>query len=364
MENNINTASYDGTASFLFFLAFLRYKIDQDRAKQINIARAIEVRPEYINRVYKGRQTCSVDVQEKICRFFGISYLEALAIGRQLVQTGKIPSGKSTPPDSSPPLPVEKNRRLADRVSEGDVVSIVSQWVVHKKETEETLAKLQNILENLSEGLVILDINLIIEYQNRAHREMFGASLVGQTCYTAHGCEKFVRDYPSLVSRRTGMPASGFIPSPKGTVSVLTSPIRDMSGQITGYVEMLRDITEREKLFLMTVQALEMMDRAVIVVDENRYIRLATAKLKEITGAEENDLLSTETFLSYLRKNRVCLNLDEVVAGFERVEKEENEESIRINFSNGTTYLYTVRLMYSRNVYIGRVGVFVGGDQG
>ena len=361
MENNINTASYDGTASFFFFLTFLRYKIDQDRAKQINIARAIEVRPEYINRVYKGRQTCSVDMQEKICGFFGISYLEALAIGRQLVQTGKIQSGKSTLPDRSPALPVEKNRRLADRVSEGDVVSIVSQWVVHKKETEETLAKLQNILENLSEGLVILDINLIIEYQNRAHREMFGASLVGQTCYTAHGCEKFLRDYPSLVSRRTGMPASGFIPCAKGTISVLTTPIRDMSGQITGYVEVLRDITEREKLLLMATESLEMMDRAVIVVDEKSKIRLATAKLMEITGAVEDDLLTTETFLSYLREHRVCLNLDDVVAGFARAEKEKKEASLRINFSNGTTYLYTVRPMYSRDMYIGRVGVFLEG---
>lgn len=362
MENGINTSSYDGTASFFFFLAFLRYKIDQDRAKQINIARAIEVRPEYINRVYKGRQTCSVDVQEKICRFFGISYLEALSIGRQLVQTGKIQSGKSTLPDSFMPLPAEKNRRLADRVSEADIVSIVSQWVADKKETEDTLAALRNILENLSEGLVILDTNLIIEYQNRAHREMFGASLVGQTCYTVHGCEKLVRDYPSLVSRRTGMPASGFIPYAKGTVFVLTTPIRDMSGQITGYVEMLRDITEKEKMFFMATEALEMMDRAVMLFDENRKIRFANSKLKEITGAEEKDLLTSETFLNYLRENRVCLNPDEVVAEVERAEKDKKEASVRINFSNGTTYLYTVRPMYARDDYIGRVGVFLVGD--
>ncbi|MDA8414300.1 MAG: PAS domain-containing protein, partial [Desulfobacteraceae bacterium] len=118
----------------------------------------------------------SIDVQEKICRFFGISYLEALAIGRQLVQTGEIPSGKNINRDITVPL-VEKNRRIADKVSEADIVSIVSQWVTSKKETEDSLAKLQNIIENLSEGLVILDANLIIEYQNRSHREMFGASL-------------------------------------------------------------------------------------------------------------------------------------------------------------------------------------------
>ena len=176
MEKKIITASYDGPGSFIFFLTFLRHKIEQDRAKQIDIARAIAVRPEYINRVYKGRQTCSIDVQEKICRFFGISYLEALAIGRQLVQTGEIPSGKNINRDITVPL-VEKNRRIADKVSEADIVSIVSQWVTSKKETEDSLAKLQNIIENLSEGLVILDANLIIEYQNRSHREMFGASL-------------------------------------------------------------------------------------------------------------------------------------------------------------------------------------------
>ena len=346
----------------MFFLAFLRYKIDQDRAKQINIARAIEVRPEYINRVYKGRQTCSVEVQEKICHFFGMSYLEALAIGRQLAQTGKIPSGNSAPPDDAPPPFVEKSRRLADKVSEADIVSIVSQWVVSKKETEGSLARLQNIIENLSEGFVILDTNLIIEYQNRAHREMFGTSLVGQTCYTAHGCEKFVRDYPGLVARRTGMPASGFFPYAKGTVSAMTTPIRDLSGQITGYVEVLRDMSEMENILLMAKESLEMLDRAVIVYDENLKIRLCNSKLKEITGATDNDLFTTDMFLSYLQENRIVVNFAEVVEMGVKANKDKQELRVMIYFSNGKKYFYTAKPMYARDRYIGRIGVFTPAD--
>lgn len=345
----------------MFFLAFLRYKIDQDRAKQINIARAIEVRPEYINRVYKGRQTCSVDVQEKICGFFGISYLEALAIGSQLVQTGKTP-GKGAQAESSPLPLVEKNRRLADRVSEADVVSIVSQWVANKKLTEDALVKLQNVIENLGEGLVILDTNLIIEYQNRAHREMFGASLVGQTSYTAHGCEKFVRDYPALVARRTGMAASGYFPYAKGTVSALTTPLRDLSGQIIGYVEVLRDSTEMENILLLAKESLEMMDRAVLVYDANLKIKLFNSKLKEITGAGDKDLLTTETFLRYLQGNRIFVNFAEVAESVEKARREKTESSVTIYFSNGNAYRYTARPMYARDIYIGRIGVFTPVD--
>lgn len=362
MENDKITTSYDETAAFFFFLAFLRYKIDQDRVKQINIARAIGVRPEYVNRVYKGRQSCSVDVQEKICRFFGISYLDALAIGRQLVQRGIVPSTKCPQPENSPQSFVDKSRRIEDGVSEADIVSIVSRWVTQKKETADALIKLQNIIENLSEGFVILDTNLIIEYQNRSHREMFGASLVGQACYTAHGCEKFVRDYPSLVSRQTGMPASGFFPYGTSTVSVLTTPIRDLSGQIIGYVEVLRDITEIEKKLILTEESLRMIDRAVLVYDQDRKIRLYNQKIKEITGASDNDLSTIDKFQNYLQENRIYANFDDVVAMLEKSSRDKEEASINILFSNGKTYFYTTKPMYTRDMYIGRIGIFTPSD--
>jgi PAS domain-containing protein len=362
MRNNINTVSYEEGASFLFFLAFLRQKIDQDRAKQINIARAIEVRPEYINRVYKGRQTCSVDMQERICRFFGVSYLEGLAIGRQLVQAGNIPSGRKRQPDSIPQPIVEKRRRITDRPGEEDIVAIVVRWERERKGKAVLLQKLQNIIENLREGIAILDANLIITYQNRAHREMFGPSLVGQTCYTAHGCDETVHYYPTLVSRQTGMAEDGFFPYANGIIAISTTPVRDMSGQLTGYVEVLRDITDREKMQILAKESLEMMDRAVVIYDEHLQIRLFNSKLKEITGAGDSDLTTTKKFLNYLQENSIFINHDEVVRKMAEASKNRQEVSIPVHFRNGKTFLLTSRPVDKGDVFLGRIGVFTPAD--
>lgn len=358
MGKHINPDSYDGNASFFFFLAFLRHKIDHDGARQIKIARAIAVRPEYINRVYKGRQTCSVDVQEKICRYFDISYLDALAIGRNLVESAEMPSDKNIPYPDLPPPSGGQNRRAADRGAEADVVAIVSRLVAQKKETEESLAKLQNIIENLSDGVVILDPNLLIAYQNRAHREMFGASLVGHACPTLHDCEKTAKGCPCLLSRRTGMPAEGILPCAKGTVSALTTPVRDISGQITGYVQVLRESTNREKILIMAKESLEMMDSAVFAYNDNQQIVFYNSKIKEITGASDEDLVTTETFLNFVRENRTYANFADVAEAVEKARRDRKEISIPIYFSNGEIYLYTAKPVYAGDRYIGRIGLF------
>jgi len=358
MKNNMNQASYDGKASFFFFLTFLRHKIDQDRTKQTHIARAVSVRPEYINRVYRGRQTCSVDVQERICHFFGISYLEALAIGRQLVETGEMPSTKPALAAPSPPTVASKNIKDEDQPTETDVIAIVSQWVAQKKETEDNLARLQNILEAFGDGLAILDTDLRIEYQNRAHRELFGASLVGQPCYFAHGREKHLDFCPSYKARRTGMPASSVIPFAGRAFSVLTTPIRNMSGQITGYAEALRDITDIQNTLAMTKAALDMSDRAVFIAKIDRTISYFNAKLRELTGAEEHDLISTGIFLHYLQENGICRNSAELAEAIKKAWKDNKEFTMPVRFSNGANYLFTCRPIHSNEMYIGRIGAF------
>lgn len=359
MKNKIESKLYDRKTSFAYFLSLFRYKIDHERVRQKEIAQSIGIRPEYVNRVYKGRQTCSVDVQEKICRYFGVSYLEALALGKHLSEKGELPPANALEPDAKPAVPVRYDRRKTDRMSEADIVSVVSQWAARKKEAEESLAKLQNILENLSEGIVTLDTELNIEYQNRSHRDMFGGNLVGQQCNAAHGCEKYIGQCPSLLSRRTGMPASAVFPYAKGMVSALTTPIRNWAGEVTGYVTVLRDVTEMQNIMTMAEKAFEMLDRAVFVYDEKLDIKFFNSKLKEITGASDGDLATMVTFLKYLKENSVYKEFDKVAAIIEEARKRQEEANIEIHFSTGKKFIYTARPMFTNEgQYIGRMGIF------
>lgn len=358
-EKRMNMDNYEEKATFFFFLAFLRHKIDHDHARQVDIARTIGVRSEYINRVYKGRQTCSVSVQEKICQYFGMLYLEALAMGRRLVETREIQPERMGRPGESQPLAVEHSRRLADPVSEADIVSIVSQLVARKNEAGDSLNKLRNILENMNDALIILDQNLVIEYQNRAHREIFGASRVGQTCCKANGREKCKSGCANMAARRTGMPAEGIYPAERGTYFALTSPVRDSSGQVTGFVQVMRDITQRHNLLAMALESLEMIDRGVILYAADRKILACNAKFREITGAGDRELASTITLLNFLRENRVLVKAEEMVEKIGKARRENREVSLEIPFSNGTRYRYTDKPLFAGEMCIGRIGVFI-----
>jgi len=359
----VKQMTYDRESAFSYFLAFLQHKIDNDGTKQVDIARAVNVRSEYINRVYKERQGCSVDKQEKIAQHFGLPYLEALAIGKNLRKTGELPTGKKPQKERNTTIHYGQKRRSSDKILETDIVAVVSQWATKNKETEEALTKLQNIIENLSEGVVILDQELIIEYQNRSHREMFGGSFLGIACNTAHGCEEHICECPSSVSKRTGMPSSAIFPYEKGTASALTTPIRNGAGNITGYATVIRDITERQKLMIMSEKVLEMLDRAVLVYDDKMKIKFYNSRLKEITGATDNDLVSFEMFMKYLSKNKTFKNYDEIIESLMDAKERRVEAKIKIQLNNGRTFLYNAKPMFTHeNMYIGRMVIFTPFD--
>lgn len=499
MKKSTDSKSYDKKTSFSYFLSFFRYQIDHEALRQNKIAGEIGVRPEYINRIYKGKQTCSVDVQERICRFFSISYLEALALGKQLLETNGKPTDKKLIPGFSRPTAAEEPVKKTDLISETDIISVITHWTAEKRETENTLLKLQNIIENLSEGVVILDTDLIIQYQNRSHREMFG-SKTGKKCSITHECKKHIHECPCKISRRTSMPANAEFPYSGSIVSATTTPIRDFSGVVTGYVTVLRDITkrkdtersliqsneilerifstthfcivyldnkfnfirvnrayadacghppeffpgknlfdlypddeseaifqqvvdfgepftinanpfkfpyrpkrgktywdwtlspvfghdqqvegllftlidvtnaekadqershleaERQKLLMMSKQAVEMFDYGVFILDEKLNIRLYNSKFKEITGATAEDLRTVETFRAYVIKNNLYENYDKVVKILDEARKNYKEANLHIRTNDGSTYLYNSKPMYvNEDTYIGRMAMF------
>lgn len=365
MTEPVKLMAYDRKSAYSYFLAFLQYKIEHDGAKQVDIARAVNVRSEYINRVYKERQGCSVDKQEMIAQHFGMSYLDALTLGKHLRETGELPTKEEPQAEKNTLINGGYKRRSGDKILEADIVAIVSQWVAKNKETEGALAKLQNIIENLSEGLVIFDTELKIEYQNRSHREMFGGSFIGIECNEVHSCEKHICECPGSRAKRTGMPSSAIFPYEKGTASVLTTPIRDWAGSITGYVSVFRDITERQKLMTMSQKAIEMLDRAVLVYDDKLNIKFFNSRLKEIIGAAESDLVTFESFLNYLTENKIFKNYDEIIESIIDAKERRGEANVKVQLKDGKTFLYNAKPMYThKNMYIGRMVCFIPFDEG
>jgi hypothetical protein len=128
---------------------------------------------------------------------------------------------------------------------------------------------------------------------------------------------------------------------------------------VTGYAVVLRDTTQEQKKMLLAEQALEMTDRAVLVCDDTLRTLVFNAKLKEITGARDADLVTAGTFLVYLRENRICKNFAQVSELVEKPRPDRKEVLVKVEFSDGASYFLSVRSMYAGDACIGRTAVFI-----
>ncbi|MFO7782378.1 MAG: PAS domain-containing protein, partial [Spirochaetia bacterium] len=112
---------------------------------------------------------------------------------------------------------------------------------------------LSNTLEAIQEGISVLDPDLVVQHVNEVMNRWYeeNAPLVGKKCYEVyHGRGEPCRDCPSLRALDTGKSessvVSGLPGSPVKWVELFAYPMKDpASGEITGVVEFVRDITER-----------------------------------------------------------------------------------------------------------------------
>ncbi len=90
INDNMKTGAHDQ------FLAAFRALVDSAGwGAQARLARALDKTPRHINDIYKGRTGASLQLQEKIADFFGLSYEEMLRKGRELLEG--IDTGKTFP---------------------------------------------------------------------------------------------------------------------------------------------------------------------------------------------------------------------------------------------------------------------------
>ncbi len=135
--------------------------------------------------------------------------------------------------------------------------------ITDRKRAEETLkaavaaareekSKSEAIIAAIGDGLVILDDEYKVVYQNEAICKMLGKNLVGQICYKAgEGRETLCDNCPVELTLRDGQVHSveRTRTSPTETVhmDITSSPLRDSSGRVIAVIEMVRDVTRRKE---------------------------------------------------------------------------------------------------------------------
>ena len=143
-------------------------------------------------------------------------------------------------------LPVALSRALIDKTHREEAARLQEQIAYAKRDWELTF-------DSVPDPVMLVNEECSIQRANRALVELVGLELsqiIGKHCYEVlHRLDKPREDCPALRFLKTGTEARGDLEEPwLGKIfDLTTSPLRDSSGALKGSVNVLRDITARQR---------------------------------------------------------------------------------------------------------------------
>ncbi len=149
-------------------------------------------------------------------------------------------------------------QRMAQRLKK--TIEDLSDEVDGRKNTEAKLRQneqfLGNIFDSIQDGIGIMDKDLNIIKTNpwleETHRDSM--PLIGKKCFKAyHNRDSACPDCPCVKTLNTGKPQTMIIPNPckgikAGWIELSAFPLKDQNGNITGAIEYIKDVTERNRI--------------------------------------------------------------------------------------------------------------------
>ena len=210
----------------------------------------------------------------------------------------------------------------------------VTRDVTARKQAEKTLraavssalkekARTEAVISAIGDGLLILDDEFKIVYQNEVLREMAG-NLVGEICYKTVDERDFIcEDCPVELSFKDGLihraERTRTTKDAAIHIEMTSSPLRDAFGKIIAVIEIVRDVTERkntEEVLRRSHEELEILvnERTAELMVMNDQLRNFSMHLQNVRENERtsiareihDDLGQTLTALkmdlSFLRK--------------------------------------------------------------
>jgi len=184
----------------------------------------------------------------------------------------------------------ERNEELA--MTEGELRNQVTEYLETYDALSLEKAKLDSVLASMGEGLSIQSKDYQVLLQNLAHKELMGES-VGKYCYNAYDhSETVCPDCPLKRSFDDGCTHTMLrLVRREGRETYLeisASPLRNSSGEITGGIEVVRDVTGRVRADQEIRRLNQELEARVI--ERTAELEMANSELESFSYSVSHDL--------------------------------------------------------------------------
>jgi len=227
--------------------------------------------------------------------------------------------------------------------------------VTAAKQAEEELQFLGSIPLQVSDALIVTDLNYRINYVNRAAEELYsysGDELIGKTLdiLSAEAWDPEFREeiHTTVASGRVW---SGTLPNRRkdGSAFVVefrVSPLRDRQGRLTSYITILHDITERTRAELL----LQSLNAAALAMERHMTPRdILSAVAAELDRVD----LSCAIFLVAPEQDAVSLtHLSRGDGTFECLERQPEDAGDVFAIAVDGSYAFSETVAHQKTVFL------------
>ncbi|MDO9027505.1 MAG: PAS domain-containing protein [Candidatus Roizmanbacteria bacterium] len=220
----------------------------------------------------------------------------------------------------------------------------------------------KHTLNSLAEGILLIDRNYKIVFTNKTMLQLCGQEredVIGQKCHKfSHQCPVpcYKKDEsvicPHFKVFKTGEPMSVTHTQtlPDGTeriFEITASPVKDEKGNVVQMVEVLRDVTEKEKLgrksmeqesFLSSI--LNGIGEGVVVVDRDFKIILANKQYLEQAKSTLDEVMGKHCYEVSHRINKPCYEAGEECTVKHVFEKGEHHMAVHTHHDKDGNAFY------------------------
>jgi len=218
---------------------------------------------------------------------------------------------------------------------------------------------LENIFDAIQDGIIVLDRNHNIVLVNRWMERKYASEmpLVGKKCYAVfQKRQDYCPEFPYLQTLETGVPSRQLLPypsvqNPTGWIEVSVSRLEDTDGNVTGAIEHVKDVTDREQ----TEAALkdesarrrllvEQSRDGIVVIDQNGKVYEANQRYADMLGYTMEEALQLhlwdwDTQWTKEQLLEMISTVDDTGDHFETRHRRKDGTCIDVEIStNGTVY--------------------------